>query len=61
MAIAGTGLCGALTTYSTFGYETTRLLQDGARLAAVGNVAANVAAGLAAAFIGVALATGLTG
>ncbi len=61
MALAGTGLCGALTTYSTFGYETTRLAQDGARLAALLNVAANIAAGIAAAFAGAALAMALAG
>ncbi|MDQ0814883.1 CrcB protein [Streptomyces sp. B3I7] len=54
--LLGTGLCGALTTYSTFSYETLRLAQDGARSYAVLNAAASVAAGLAAAFAGVSLA-----
>jgi fluoride exporter len=54
--LLGTGLCGALTTYSTFAYETLRLAQDGARFHAVANVAVSVGAGLGAAFAGVALA-----
>jgi CrcB protein len=59
--LLGTGLCGALTTYSTFSYETLRLAGTGARLLAVVNVTASVAAGLGAAFAGVALAGALWG
>lgn len=52
----GTGLCGALTTYSTFSYETLRLAEEGAGLWAAVNVVASVGAGLGAAFAGVACA-----
>jgi CrcB protein len=56
MALAGTGFCGALTTYSTFGYETLRLAEDGARAYAVLNAVAGIVAGLGAAYCGMALA-----
>lgn len=48
-ALLATGFCGAYTTFSTFTFETVRLLQDGRLLHAAGNVAAGVAVGLAAA------------
>jgi CrcB protein len=55
-ALVGTGLCGALTTYSTFSYETLRLVQDGARFYALVNVVGSILAGLGAAYCGLLLA-----
>jgi CrcB protein len=48
----GAGFCGALTTYSTFSYETLRLYEDGARLYASANVALTLTAGMAAVVAG---------
>ncbi|MCM2420559.1 fluoride efflux transporter CrcB [Streptomyces sp. RKAG293] len=54
--LLGTGLCGALTTYSTFSFETLRLAESGARFFAAANVVVSITAGLGAVYTGVALA-----
>ncbi|BCJ71804.1 putative fluoride ion transporter CrcB 2 [Catellatospora sp. IY07-71] len=57
MFLLGTGFCGALTTYSTFGYETLRLAETGATGLAVLNVAVSATLGLGAAAAGYLLAS----
>ncbi|MDT0341804.1 fluoride efflux transporter FluC [Streptomyces litchfieldiae] len=54
--LLASGLCGALTTYSTFSWETLKLAEGGARLTAFVNVGASVLAGLGATCAGVAIA-----
>lgn len=55
-ALFGTGFCGALTTYSTFSYETMRLLQSGQYRSALLYAAGSVGAGSTAAVAGYAVA-----
>ena len=59
-ALLGIGLCGALTTYSTFSYETLRLAERGWSFLAAANVAASLLVGLGSVFLGAELARGFT-
>jgi CrcB protein len=54
------GLLGGFTTFSSFSYETVRLLQIGQTSAAVGFVVANNLGGLAAVWLGLVAFAGRT-
>ncbi|MFD9793214.1 fluoride efflux transporter FluC [Streptomyces sp. NPDC059070] len=60
-ALLGTGLCGALSTYSTFSYETLRLAERGWKFLAAANAAASVLVCLGAVFLGAGLGGGTLG
>jgi CrcB protein len=56
-----TGVLGGFTTYSSFNYETLRLLEGGSLLLAGVNLAGTVAGCLVAGTLGMALARALAG
>lgn len=55
------GFLGALTTFSTFSFETIKFLEDGSWMLAAGNIATNLILGLSATIGGIVLGRILLG
>lgn len=49
------GFLGAYTTFSTFSFETVRLIEDGALLLAASNILVSLVAGIVAVYAGISL------
>ncbi|MGY1729166.1 fluoride efflux transporter FluC [Geodermatophilus sp. SYSU D01062] len=56
VALVGTGFCGTLTTFSSFGADVVRLVEERALARAAGYLAATLVLGLGAAAAGYVLA-----
>lgn len=57
--LLGTGFCGAFTTFSTFSFETVRLIEAGPRRYAAWNLVVSLVVGVLLATLGWGLGTGL--
>ncbi len=60
-AMLTTGVMGGFTTYSTFNYETTEYLREGASLMATANIVLTIAICLLSGFAGLAVARVMVG
>lgn len=58
---AGTGFCGAFTTFSSFAVGVDELARDGRRMGAAGYAAGTLVAALAGVLVGSTLAAALSG
>lgn len=59
LTLAGTAALGSYTTFSTWMFETHRLGEDDDRMPLAANIVGSVAAGLAAAYLGLRLGRSL--